>query len=211
MTASASSRAPAARDHMRALVDLFSVVGLFLNGRADEESLRAAHKRVQDVRVRIADGAFRGSQGGFPTASEAVGGGGATPQNGAQESGEPPRTSRSRKSESTSERSEEKGRSWLSEYGEAWKARYGTPVVPWGQLAKALGELHKADKDETLRRFRNYLAATPGRFANPFRFAQTFGEWAGARDLRETRDPLDQLDGEDLDAYVARLHRMTSK
>ena len=93
-------------------------------------------------------------------------------------------------------------KTWLSPFGEAWRNRYGGSPN-WGQLARALKEpVGNLGEVECLRRFKNYLAAVSGQYANVFKFAATLGEWS---EEKSSRDPTVIRPGESLDAYQTRL------
>jgi hypothetical protein len=67
--------------------------------------------------------------------------------------------------------------SWVVELGKDWRNAYdGTP--PWGHIGRAMKELI-AEKglERVQQHWRRYLNDTPGRFASPTRFAETFGTW----------------------------------
>lgn len=66
---------------------------------------------------------------------------------------------------------------WLTPYWDAWIAQYGGEPNG-GVLSKVLKPLHdKLGVTEVLRRWRYYLDQTPAQYANPHRFASTFGSW----------------------------------
>ncbi len=66
---------------------------------------------------------------------------------------------------------------WLTPYVTAWEEEFGgTPV--FGPMMKALGPLHtKHGEVEVLARWKKYLKVADPLYANPARFAQTFGAW----------------------------------
>jgi hypothetical protein len=72
-----------------------------------------------------------------------------------------------------------KRETWLSPFYDAWCERYGgKPAV--GPLAKALKTLvDEFGPDAVLGHWSAYLQSTDARFANPARFAQTYGSWSG--------------------------------
>jgi hypothetical protein len=70
---------------------------------------------------------------------------------------------------------------WLTPFSEIWERRYGGKPN-YGQLARSLKTLvdqHGAEL--VLERWAVYCAATEGQFANPVRFASTFGEWVPSK------------------------------
>jgi hypothetical protein len=81
---------------------------------------------------------------------------------------------------------------WITPYAEAWREQYqgemsiGPATRPLSKLRKDFGE------EETLKRWRHYLAATEALYASPARFAATFGTWekAGAKsfDMERARE-----------------------
>lgn len=66
---------------------------------------------------------------------------------------------------------------WMTPYAEAWREQYqgdmsiGPATRPLSKLRETHGE------EETLKRWRHYLAATEALYANAARFAATFGMW----------------------------------
>lgn len=70
---------------------------------------------------------------------------------------------------------------WITPFADAWRTQYGgdMPIKPATRPLKALVDEWGAD--ETRRRWAIYLAATDGAYANPARFASTFGEWNKAK------------------------------
>lgn len=74
-----------------------------------------------------------------------------------------------------------KRETWITPYADAWHAQYDgdMPIEP---ALRPLGKIRGKHGDaEALRRWRIYLAATEGRFANPAKFASTWGQWAAER------------------------------
>lgn len=68
---------------------------------------------------------------------------------------------------------------WLTPFGDAWRARYGGELA-WSRAGSAfspLREEHGAER--VLRAWVRYVAATEAQFASPQRFASTFGQWDG--------------------------------
>lgn len=175
---------------LEAALRVTRVAALYLNGHADRESLRAAVEDYDRLLLLPPPPKFSTPQG-----SLALGGGGGT---SSAKGGEPrPRERRIR-------RQRTEAVSWLSVYGDAWKAAY-QGVPPWGSMAKAFAELHKERGEaEVLQRWKNYLFATDARYASPFRFAQTYGRWAGPTPAKAD-DWNEQRPGESIDGYIARL------
>jgi len=66
---------------------------------------------------------------------------------------------------------------WLTPYFDAWRDRFGAPPNA-GKLAKAL---RAADGEYgpgyLVPRWKAFLAQSEAKFVNPFRFAETHGEW----------------------------------
>lgn len=72
----------------------------------------------------------------------------------------------------------ERAATWVSPYADAWLAQYGGKMAV-KQAVTALAPLHKEHGlDETLRRWRIYLATTDGQYASAPRFASTWSTWA---------------------------------
>jgi len=92
---------------------------------------------------------------------------------------------------------------WMP-FVDAWKERYqGTAT--WSVIRKALKPLLKEHSPElVLERWKVWLAETPGRFARPSDFANTFGEWDPVA-VRSRKDPMAPLPGETTDQYIARV------
>ena len=66
---------------------------------------------------------------------------------------------------------------WLTPYWDAWIDAYGGKPSA-GILSKALKPVHDEHGEaEVLRRWQHYLGRTPAEYANPHRFASTFGRW----------------------------------
>lgn len=88
---------------------------------------------------------------------------------------------------------------WLTPYWDAWIAQYqGTPNG--NILANAMKPLEeKNGAEEVLRRWKIYLAETPGRFASPKKFAATWADWI------TSSDPTAVRPGETSDQYLARM------
>jgi hypothetical protein len=68
---------------------------------------------------------------------------------------------------------------WLTPYIETWTAYYGgNPSA--GELANFLGPLRSAHGDPAVKKaWENYLSHTEAQYANPARFAKTYGSWTG--------------------------------
>lgn len=99
---------------------------------------------------------------------------------------------------------------WLTPFADAWIKQYqGSPN--YGLLAKALKPLVDAHGEAlVLEHWNTYLLETPGRFASPRRFAETFGEWDRRKaDRREgprrASDLTAPFPDETPDAYLARV------
>lgn len=72
---------------------------------------------------------------------------------------------------------------WLTPYGEVWREKFGGEL-PWGPAADALAPLRKEwGEDETLRRWKNYIATATAQYVNPARFASTWNRWNHAADI----------------------------
>jgi hypothetical protein len=100
-------------------------------------------------------------------------------------------------------------KSWLAPYARAWREAYDG-VPPWGKLAKAFKELLTEHPEADVERnWRHYLGHTPGQFASPTRFAQTYGAWDPAKPNPDAwkHDELLPRPGESVDALIARLAR----
>ncbi len=70
------------------------------------------------------------------------------------------------------------GRTWSAEACDDWIERFGG-TAPGGQIGKHVKPLVDKHGWEYVRHaWKGYLVATEGQFANPARFAQTFGEWS---------------------------------
>jgi hypothetical protein len=85
--------------------------------------------------------------------------------------------------------------SWLSPYLGEWKDQYGGNM-PIGPAAKAFAPLEKQHgAPEVLRRWVIYLKATAAPYANPTKFASTFGEWANppTRTAGTKQSPAEQM------------------
>lgn len=96
---------------------------------------------------------------------------------------------------------------WLTPFWNAWIDEYGDEP-DGGRLASGLAPLvRRHDPATVLEHWRNYLGSTELRFVSPRRFAETFPAW-GRRRLGTPADPLDQLPGESIDDYAARLSRL---
>jgi hypothetical protein len=66
---------------------------------------------------------------------------------------------------------------WLTPFADAWRDRFGG-TMPMGRAAKALKPLlDQHGAAEALRRWRNYLQSAEASYANPARFASTWGQW----------------------------------
>ena len=69
---------------------------------------------------------------------------------------------------------------WLSGYLSAYALHTGEPASPVSlkRMARIFAQLEKAyPREEVVRRFTHYLAATPARFYSVERFADTFPMW----------------------------------
>lgn len=68
---------------------------------------------------------------------------------------------------------------WLTPYIETWVAHYGgNPSA--GELANFLGPLRSVHGDPAVKKaWENYLSHTEAQYANPARFAKTYGSWTG--------------------------------
>lgn len=81
---------------------------------------------------------------------------------------------------------------WLTPYFDAWKDRFGAQPNA-GKLSKALRQADKEHGPEYLvPRFKAFLAESDAKFVNPFRFAETHGEWGngnGAADIGSQPHP----------------------
>jgi hypothetical protein len=71
---------------------------------------------------------------------------------------------------------------WLTGYGEDWRARWGVASEPpYGQLAKAIRKAHEEHGEPKLRAaWRAYLASeAEAKWAKPATFVQGLGQWLG--------------------------------
>src|SRR5260221_529940 len=100
-------------------------------------------------------------------------------------------------------------KTWLSPFAAAWIARCGKGSVPrWGIMARALAPVVKEyGADETLRRWKNYLAGSEVRYASAPRFAETCGSWDTADPDAWRHDKTAFRPGESQDAYIVRQTR----
>lgn len=91
---------------------------------------------------------------------------------------------------------------WLTPYGEAWLDRAGGPL-PYARAARDLRPLDRAHgPDETLRRWRIYLAATPPAMLSSARFRATWAAWeTTAASGGGRRRDVDQIGGNRVDDY----------
>lgn len=97
----------------------------------------------------------------------------------------------------------------LTEYGDIWFDAYEGSEPPWGEMGRVLLPWEKPlGRSEVLRRFRIYCAETPARFASATRFGNTIGTWIKSTKQAAAADPMEQMPGESLDAYTARLAGM---
>ena len=72
---------------------------------------------------------------------------------------------------------------WLTPFGDAWKAAYGGEPA-FGPLAKHLKPLVSEHGQAVLAAWQRYLAATDAQYASAARFSQTFGRWHKAKTQR---------------------------
>ena len=94
---------------------------------------------------------------------------------------------------------------WLSPYAAAWKTQYrGTPNFRF--LARYLKPLHdEHGVEKVLAHWEAYLREVPGTYANPGRFAATFGQWDPVA-VRAQKDPTAPRPGETSDEYIGRMN-----
>jgi len=93
-------------------------------------------------------------------------------------------------------RDTKKRETWITPFAEVWKDLYGgsMPIEP--NLRPLKNAVESLGADEALRRWENYLSATPGRYANGARFAATLNDWAspnGARQLTSATVPVTDI------------------
>lgn len=76
---------------------------------------------------------------------------------------------------------DESRETWITPFADAWHTQYGgdMAIKPATRPLKAL--IDEWGAEEVLRRWGIYLNATEGAYANPARFASTFGEWNKAK------------------------------
>jgi hypothetical protein len=80
------------------------------------------------------------------------------------------------------------GFAFMGVFREVWKASYGGEI-PKGSAKNLKPLITEHGEEETLRRFRIYLDATEGSYANVSRFASTFGTWKEQKTTTR-EDPL---------------------
>jgi hypothetical protein len=71
---------------------------------------------------------------------------------------------------------------WITPYAEVWKAKFGGNM-PIGPACDAIAPLRAEwGEQETLRRWKNYIAVATAEYVNPSRFASTWDRWNHATD-----------------------------
>lgn len=67
---------------------------------------------------------------------------------------------------------------WVASLGKHWEGQYGG-IAPFGRIGRTLKPLRETHGDAILlAHWLNYLHDTPGKYASPDRFAETFGNWS---------------------------------
>lgn len=104
---------------------------------------------------------------------------------------------------------------WLTPYYELWERVVGSPPIGVaGTLAKMVTQLLEAGYEEptVLAHLERYLRETPVAYLNLSKWAATFAAWAPAqRGATRGSDSMEMLPGEDIDGYIGRLYRATSR
>lgn len=73
------------------------------------------------------------------------------------------------------------------------------------RMARTFKQLEvTSPRDEVVRRFAHYMAATPARFYSVERFADTYPDWKDAGRSESTGGRLDPLPNETTDQYIQR-------
>lgn len=195
-------------DEVAALRHVAYAAVALLDGTADRTSLRDALRAWQQSAKALARQAFRNGK-------QVVGGRGGSALPPAQS----PKSRTATKAETVqkpTERSEvstpgQPRTTWLSQYCQAYRDVYCEPAPPLAirRMAKMFKELEvTSPREEVVRRFRHYCAATPSRFYSVEHFATTFPGWKDPVTSERTRhDPLEPLPGESGDAYLVRVTR----
>lgn len=198
-------------DEAAAMRDVAWTAQAFLEGTADRNSLQLAVRTWLARREKLAKAAFRSTRRRGVATSDVEASQRtvakqpqehletrAPDSNPSTEPGKPPAQSAG-----------PKGKSWLTPYGDAWKARFGAnSVPPWGNMARILKPLVATHGDAVVvPRFVNFLAASEVRYVNLWRFQATFDQWETADPDAWRHDPTAPRPGESTDAYITRLTR----
>lgn len=173
------------------LIDLWLIAAQFKNGEITLPLADIAWRLRLDVEAMVTDLQLLASLSFIEVAQEALAGCGlpASPDRGEERRGEERRKSLSATP------------NWVASFCEVWQERF-QGIAPGGRIGRALKPLRgKHSDDEIRRRWTLYLTATEAKFASPEKFAQTFGDWDGAR---TAGDRTDFLPGETVDQYIAR-------
>lgn len=197
--------APARNAELNALRRLASAARAFVFGQADRAALADAVRMWDRERDALSQLAFAS-----PTGRRHRGGRGGS---ALQSRSDHPTTAQDPPTDgapaSRSEASTAARVTWLTPYADAFARAYGEPpsAVAIKRMARTCRDLEiQQPRDEVLRRFVIYLAATPARFYSIEHFGNSFQAWrtAGQPAGGTAHDPLPE---EDVDAYIARLAR----